>query len=1383
MVTEVVDSDLARQWDKIAETYPEYSGDIFRTEGKTLTYEKLKENRGFMNAAIRMNYFFEGTKADRFFRADGTPRSPGELRLEDKDELAKWVQNEMRWFNNNEVYTGMTFLRVNEADQERKAAFCYLMHCHDRTGATWGGAAKALLQGGVMSPTTWLTVGTGGLGAGSKVASEGAKQAGKVALKEVFKQSAIGVVASGVKHAATHIGEKGAIREGGKLVAEGLMKKHIVGAAAEAGLVNAAQDYAFQKIEIGAKFSDGYSLTRGAGAMGMGAAFGAGMGGLGEVAFPVAGRATSWSARVAKNAAVDTWSGAKITAKATGRFAGEAARAAGRAGDKWVVEPMYQAGKAMGMSPHPGLNSNMGLPLGGLFNKASSDALPDYKPRIDPLKLWMRRNWKPWKLFTNWAPVSSMPMECRPIIRPVIEYADNLMKKNDLIQKIQSLQHEVLDAVDNGGDVKAVLDKFAKDNQANLSSFRTEIRELRKHVDDTYGKMMPNKDTGGRVAVPVDEIPANTFLRKKLAVGIHAFEHHKTGITRAQKTKLLEFLDDLDKTASSLEKGSAGKDGQVILDSVAKIQSGELTTSQFRESLTGISHANFLANNAKSRLTGNWPNTPDGQTDAAYNQWKESLERSIQSGYYNVEHYSTPVALNRKENFEKNWQNQILPFYTTIAEKAEDGSVKSVNWTDQNIPTFAAHLKEGFDIGFDHEILYIVDELARRRQQWKGKGTGPELSIMPPASSLKSAMEALGDSPRYKKFIDDVVGKVTDDNIGAPGAPRTTVPFLRFFQDNRPNRHLYTMMSYPYRYAARFTYNNLISVPGKNFFSNRLFYTPLKQAGAFVAGAKVFGADIDSASVKAAANIVWRELDKDGKPIESWAAVARRAAVRNFSGWTVNDISRAPIPIVGRLIPMPQLTKLGWVAAGSAGLIAFGKYTESEKIEAVGKLGTSTASYGMQLGANVTDNTVPLAVRVGLQKTFGESSIFSYFDLPHWGAKTDAFLDSTIRVDDDGLFSAAAAARWVGGRGPAGDIVEISRVKDALAAADQTQPPATTTPPSNPPAGGNPPAQQGQGGYVPGQVVPPGALPGGAQGGAAPGTTNPNAGAAAPGTPANPASPANPGAPSAGAAPGGNSGAAQPGATAPNPYDSVNLRSGWQSAKNLGNSAMNSLPLSDNSKENLSDVWNVAAKTTKGIGSFLYRFLDWAHCHPSGNALLGFLGGAAAAYMVPTALNFMGLGGIPVIGTLLKTVGVVAGFFIGMEITKTLACPKGVSTHVGQCGNCSFAPDALTEKQAAYTNFNPSEVLAFTQDHNGGMYVNDNQFVVMAGGPDFAYTSFDTLSPDQGNGHLPKEFKGIDVSDALVFKGQGYEKVELNSADKALVGMRHAAAPEYTLSA
>ena len=107
-------------------------------------------------------------------------------------ELAEYGLDYMGWFNYNLPKMGYEAAQLKKAPQEHKEAFLYLMDAYDNLEMSWGGTGR-FFKRVLADPTTYAGLASLCIGT---AAATGAKQATKVGLREVLKQSLkVGVVA------------------------------------------------------------------------------------------------------------------------------------------------------------------------------------------------------------------------------------------------------------------------------------------------------------------------------------------------------------------------------------------------------------------------------------------------------------------------------------------------------------------------------------------------------------------------------------------------------------------------------------------------------------------------------------------------------------------------------------------------------------------------------------------------------------------------------------------------------------------------------------------------------------------------------------------------------------------------------------------------------------------------------------------------------------------------------------------------------------------------------------------------------------------------------------------------------------------------------------
>lgn len=98
-------------------------------------------------------------------------------------ELAEWGLDMMGWFNYNLPVMAVDAAKISNAEQFEKDAFLYLMDSYDNLNVSWDGVGR-FFKGVLSDPTTYVGLGTLGVGLAGK---EGAKQATKAGVRELLK--------------------------------------------------------------------------------------------------------------------------------------------------------------------------------------------------------------------------------------------------------------------------------------------------------------------------------------------------------------------------------------------------------------------------------------------------------------------------------------------------------------------------------------------------------------------------------------------------------------------------------------------------------------------------------------------------------------------------------------------------------------------------------------------------------------------------------------------------------------------------------------------------------------------------------------------------------------------------------------------------------------------------------------------------------------------------------------------------------------------------------------------------------------------------------------------------------------------------------------------
>lgn len=203
-----------------------YDSSIFtRTD---LQYTHLIGNEDFQRAARHVYDLKNGHNAWRKYAAENSKNSDesknwldknGELTALGRQKLGEEGIDQIRWFNNNFVSTGVTAAEIfSKANADQKLGFLYMMQAYEETHMSRSGAWAFAKQGILYDPTTWasgiasvFSLGTAG------VAVQGAKEGAKFTLIK------------GLQAAVTEL-SKDAVKESAKKLALGSVKASLTDA-------------------------------------------------------------------------------------------------------------------------------------------------------------------------------------------------------------------------------------------------------------------------------------------------------------------------------------------------------------------------------------------------------------------------------------------------------------------------------------------------------------------------------------------------------------------------------------------------------------------------------------------------------------------------------------------------------------------------------------------------------------------------------------------------------------------------------------------------------------------------------------------------------------------------------------------------------------------------------------------------------------------------------------------------------------------------------------------------------------------------------------------------------------------------------------------------
>ncbi len=578
-------------------------------------------------------------------------------------------------------------------------------------------------------------------------------------------------------------------------------------------------------------------------------------------------------------------------------------------------------------------------------NKVAQNVNPDFpefSPKIDKFKIYSHLNLDLNVLnplsYIHWYPIKAMRPRSVEITKPVIQAIDTNMKNNGgLITSIQTLNKNALETIKNGGDASNLIDTFAKNNSTNLGNFKTYLQNLKQHVSDNY---------------KTNEVT-----------------HWKADLTEYQKKALLSYITDLEALTDDLAKGVNGKTGQEILDNLKKIQNKEIDFDDIHNSVTGLSKAHLLANNAYMRLTKKYPDgvkiqikdvVEISKDTPAVNEWVTGLERSIDVGFYNPHpHTGKPLSYTsiNKNNLEHDWQNKLLEY----AERDDGGKALKIDYAKQveAAKKFVGILETMYEGGFGHEALMSIDMIRRLRMVWGGKDldTTPEYGVAKDIFRLKQR-----NDPAFQEWATAALEHLSPVYNPTKGRERATFFQIneKFFDDNRQNRHQAEIASYFWEYKDRWKGTQTISTPGNNFLMNKFIHNPKKLLWAFISGAKEFETGTGNLFGATVKNYETPNITIKGTDETDWS-IARRVGTRGFSGGLINDFGS-----ILKFIPIPKPTKLGWLGLGGAGLWGIGEAADMENFENLGK-GTTKYTVG---AASLLASPIYGLTSLGTQQAF-----------------------------------------------------------------------------------------------------------------------------------------------------------------------------------------------------------------------------------------------------------------------------------------------------------------------------------------------------------------------------------------------------------------------------
>ncbi|MCB9981528.1 MAG: hypothetical protein H6860_03930 [Rhodospirillales bacterium] len=397
-------------------------------------------------------------------------------------------------------------------------------------------------------------------------------------------------------------------------------------------------------------------------------------------------------------------------------------------------------------------------------------------PEFKKIKDWgnqflFRRKWV-YDPYQGWKDYRALRVESamtnpRPIIKPVVDYADGRMEKWGLTKGLYDLNQSIQNIATS--DMKSLqtkmlekMEAFSDANRENLKKFQAEIKALRKHVELNYKTL---KDDNGKF---VKNDGRYHGLIETIAKDIDG-----NGI--GHKKALLAYLDDLIKTSGDLQKPDFGDTGKRVVN--LEYQSGmpmkdvhALKTHSLHKIFTMVEDAHARLHVHETTTGDQGPQIPFIGTRILYpkrplkevngikigvtREERESVIRMIQAGHYEAE----PTLKKRSDpsNLEAVIMDLEVEYKKYISKDGNDVTT----WPVEDTKIFASALAGVVRDGYGHEALHV----ARRMMMRVGSGSR-RVTIPPNITDNPSFKESLGDVihteyyKRWKKSFDAVIDR------------------------------------------------------------------------------------------------------------------------------------------------------------------------------------------------------------------------------------------------------------------------------------------------------------------------------------------------------------------------------------------------------------------------------------------------------------------------------------------------------------------------------------------------------------------------------------------------------------------------------------------------
>lgn len=903
--------DKAKMW-----TDAGYDGSAFKDDD--FDYDKIEDAK---DGDPLRDAYIKAAKTLHEMTGDPTPTNWS------NDDWVDFAKSEMSWFSQNSVGLAKWAIRVNsdDATDQQKAAFGYLMELHEHSNTSWGDVGNFLWKGLLADPTTYVGVATFGVGT---LAAQGGKEAAKLGIKAAVKAAVKKTVTGSIAY-----GIKTSLKEGAELTAKRAITKSI-GLGVKTGLKNswktggmavAAEnviqgvgfDYGMQKTKIGVGLQDKYSGWQSVMSGGMGLVFG-------EVLSPaMAGAGTALGKGVKSM-----------------KFS--------------VDDPNIQANGITGKQIKSAWTSiKSAFPKWGSKKTTTSTSTAKIIP--DPKKTWLHSFFKyhpyvRWERFGSDAskPHEKVPHEIfsRRFILPIIEAMDKRLEKQGLVEPIQDTSKALLDISSKlkNGEFKNGIADAKKEALKTLKDFSNKhSKELSEYANslDTISDELKLQTTFLDIAfssvkgTAQEKATQSAALHKKLQDAIDGFvqKHQKDGYKVSDFQNQVDLIfkthtDAQGKTTLSFNGDNAYKGSQArltrnqidgMLETFARMKSNALDISASDsnaiknienalnkieandadpiKAATAIEHGfqyfTNLGKDTQVRLD-NWdaysrpfkPKEILGAFGSVFGKWGEKkfnvhdgLEapfqvidkqfRIMRASYFNPEVRTAPIS-NRNLDPTKpgNEENDFLRLIGSLGsrKRGEDGKLNAM--TEPELKTVAGFISRLYERGLEEDALtgtwLLLAQMGRTSEDAFPDG------IM---DILRKDVNTKGGK-HYEKFLDALVD--TKNNL--PHSP------IKFDQRDVLN------MLYPYmasyvtgRYAP---FNKVMATPWRYDNVTKHRNKALKWLWSYPLGAKLVNETGDRGQTLTKVKYDWKFATKpEGFKGGAWANTKHYGNPRNWPSW------------------------------------------------------------------------------------------------------------------------------------------------------------------------------------------------------------------------------------------------------------------------------------------------------------------------------------------------------------------------------------------------------------------------------------------------------------------------------------------------------------------